>query len=670
MTIFNAGDYGDTVGGRFATAVAAAVEDQLAPHPRDYGAVGDGVTDDTEAFQAFIDAMNASNYKSARWDGTFLVSKMIDGTKNAVGDGPGHWYGDLTLVGNASDFDHTDGSCLFKMDKWAYVTFYGQLSFYTKAPAGGTVVWTNYPDGASMGDYVQVGLWRINCREQKYLGGLSFIGFPMWGMYDSSGGNSSLCYFGRVAAGNCGSGSNNWNTGYSVYADATAAANDVGVFNNSNQRTTVTVDVLPPDFVDDWSSNKPGRIYVQFEDNNEIYNVMSFDREAGTLAVFPYLDATTLASVNDAGVRLRYFFGGGIQLDGADDNVHVFEQLDFITCGIGMAAWSLYEPIVHNYTAQLNGIALICQDVAGAGLGGRYSNLYMENNRLDIWINNNQIDSGYRIFDGEYALSPKTVRAGRPSRLSDNTIAWTNASFPQTSMTYFSKQLQWRNIIEYAGGSRPLRPAWGKSPVEQEVRSATLDVYCEDLSPDQISVMRLYGMNTLVRRVFHPTTGGAPTTLTFTIGPFGSPANPTPQGFEWWDGDTATVKTYTSDQFTGPVTFVLWCDAPRFKWHIVFLAGFNNAKAATTQTGATYTITGTDRDATVILSNASAVTVTVPTNAANPLPIGYRTSLFAAGAGGLSLSTTGLTFTGATSAATGGRLNLEKVATDSWLGSA
>lgn len=70
------------------------------------------------------------------------------------------------------------------------------------------------------------------------------------------------------------------------------------------------------------------------------------------------------------------------------------------------------------------------------------------------------------------------------------------------------------------------------------------------------------------------------------------------------------------------------------------------APVATTQSGTTYTIDSDDDCTTVICSNASQVTVTIPTDASDDLRDGYRVMLFASGAGGLTLSTTGITLVG------------------------
>lgn len=67
----------------------------------------------------------------------------------------------------------------------------------------------------------------------------------------------------------------------------------------------------------------------------------------------------------------------------------------------------------------------------------------------------------------------------------------------------------------------------------------------------------------------------------------------------------------------------------------------------TTQSGTTYTIDSDDNGTIVRLTNASQVTVTIPTDASDDLVDGYEVVLYAEGAGGVTLSTTGITLTGA-----------------------
>lgn len=92
---------------------------------------------------------------------------------------------------------------------------------------------------------------------------------------------------------------------------------------------------------------------------------------------------------------------------------------------------------------------------------------------------------------------------------------------------------------------------------------------------------------------------------------------------------------------------------------------------ATTQSGTTYTVDADDNNSTIVLSNSSQVTVTLPTDASDDLVDGFRCLLFAAGAGGVTLSTSGLTLLGSspnTTIAQNEGLYVEKTATaNTWL---
>jgi hypothetical protein len=90
-----------------------------------------------------------------------------------------------------------------------------------------------------------------------------------------------------------------------------------------------------------------------------------------------------------------------------------------------------------------------------------------------------------------------------------------------------------------------------------------------------------------------------------------------------------------------------------------------------TQTGTTYTLVLADAGKLVTLSNASGITLTVPTNASVAFATGTRIDLLQLGAGQVTVSGAGVTFTskggalkitGQYSAAT-----LLKTATDTWV---
>jgi len=103
---------------------------------------------------------------------------------------------------------------------------------------------------------------------------------------------------------------------------------------------------------------------------------------------------------------------------------------------------------------------------------------------------------------------------------------------------------------------------------------------------------------------------------------------------------------------------------------IVEVATEAAAGPATTQTGTTYSLTAANNNTSVIMSNAALVSVTVPTNATTALAVGYRALIVAAGAGGVTLVTTGITLIGSApkvKVAQNQGLYVEKTATDTWI---
>lgn len=92
-------------------------------------------------------------------------------------------------------------------------------------------------------------------------------------------------------------------------------------------------------------------------------------------------------------------------------------------------------------------------------------------------------------------------------------------------------------------------------------------------------------------------------------------------------------------------------------------SGFVPKRVAVVNTAITYNVTAADDERTVVHTNAGAVVVTIPTG----LAVGHQTLHVAAGAGGLSLTTTGNTLVGnapATSTTQNGTIYVEVSATD------
>jgi hypothetical protein len=88
------------------------------------------------------------------------------------------------------------------------------------------------------------------------------------------------------------------------------------------------------------------------------------------------------------------------------------------------------------------------------------------------------------------------------------------------------------------------------------------------------------------------------------------------------------------------------------------------------QTGTTYTLVSADRGKLVSLSNASPITLTIPTNSTTPLPTGTRIDIIQTGAGQVTVGGAGVTINSKSSnkklSSQGSAASLIKFATDTW----
>ena len=96
-----------------------------------------------------------------------------------------------------------------------------------------------------------------------------------------------------------------------------------------------------------------------------------------------------------------------------------------------------------------------------------------------------------------------------------------------------------------------------------------------------------------------------------------------------------------------------------------------NRPTVTTQSGTSYTIDAADETSIIRFTNASAVTVTVPANATEALPIGYIVHLHQAGAGTVTVAGEGGVSVNSSlslsSAAQYSALSLFKLGEDEWV---
>lgn len=158
---------------------------------------------------------------------------------------------------------------------------------------------------------------------------------------------------------------------YSLTANFTSSTR-TGDANSTTQGNLLTVNVLPPE-------NLSTSAYVVVDE--EIYYIESIDRTTSTLTVYPWLKNT-----NQNG-SLRYMFGGGVDVGGANSSVVSINTIDLMRNGIAYSARALYPPTAKVVTAQSNGLAVMVGNRPdGASVGGVITELYAENNNFDIAV--------------------------------------------------------------------------------------------------------------------------------------------------------------------------------------------------------------------------------------------------------------------------------------------
>jgi len=88
------------------------------------------------------------------------------------------------------------------------------------------------------------------------------------------------------------------------------------------------------------------------------------------------------------------------------------------------------------------------------------------------------------------------------------------------------------------------------------------------------------------------------------------------------------------------------------------------------QTGTTYTLVSADRGKLVSFTNASSITLTIPTNSTTAFPTGTRIDIIQTGAGQVTVGGAGVTINSKDSkkklSASGSAASLIKFATDTW----
>jgi hypothetical protein len=339
---------GYTQGGTGAVTTTVQAKLREFVSVQDFGAIGNGVANDTAAVQAFFNYIAANNVGTAYCDGRFLVSSGIyygDGTNQAA---------TLQIVGYAEFIASTAIDILVDFRSASNLVWDGGIR---ALGTGGT----SYASRTCRVGIRIAGSGGTNSRQ-------TFVSLRAQYFYDtgiSVQTLSTLTDLGNVRAAYCGSGA----TGFSLTAGWSNPVNS-GSSNSINQRTVIDVTVLPPT-----SLESPEIVNI----SGQPYYVASVDTVNSKLTVFPWVDSTLTSG------SLTYMFGGGVYIQGSDSGIIGANQIDSTGCGFGLWTTALYGPVVNRLVAQNCGSGFAYGfDSNASNVGFTLNGFYAENNIFDL----------------------------------------------------------------------------------------------------------------------------------------------------------------------------------------------------------------------------------------------------------------------------------------------
>lgn len=322
-------------------AVARTMQDKAREivTPKDFGAVGDGVEDDTANLQAFFNHITANDVKGL-CVGSFAVSAPIVFVGSA---GSGVEFDASITATAAMDY-------VIKFQTHSGVRHSGSLRVY-----GGTS--KIYANRLAKDCVILEG-----CRNVKF-DKLVVENARRFGVHVTATGNNTLANLGDIRTHYCGPGIS---ADYELTASYSARS-DSGSASNSAQRSVVTVDSVPGEL----------EVNSLVIIDSEPYLVTAFT--SSSITVFPWIRSSSLTGT------LRYAFGGGLQVSGDDAASVNFDSLDATYCSVAIRSASLYGFSGKRLLTQFNAIGLaVGNNSTSAYYNNNLSNYYTEGNTIDL----------------------------------------------------------------------------------------------------------------------------------------------------------------------------------------------------------------------------------------------------------------------------------------------
>lgn len=384
----------------------------------DFGAIGDGITDDTLSLNSFFAWCSANHAAQAEVNGTFAISGQVT-------------VGPSTGIG-------------------ATLKYHGVMTLIAIGPIAQMCVVQSMPFAVWNGGIKCIGTGASSLASRGCQIGVRFIAslrmeidfiycqyFSYAGVLAVDATNNTMVNIINCVCYDCGSGvTNTYITGASLSANWTAPANS-GSSGSNAQSTVIAVDQLPPTYIFDGTYNSAGEKPFMVRINGFPYYVQSVDSANSKLTVFPWVDSTISSGA------LEYIWGGGIVLSGANTNVWGLGACDLQRCGIGLVSAASYGARATRVVMQYCGTGIaVGNSLAATTIGNTFHNCYFEGNSENLLMIALSGTNTYGGMDSEYALDLSKVFVCAP-RLADNTISSTSGGLSNFRLSYQGQLLQY-----------------------------------------------------------------------------------------------------------------------------------------------------------------------------------------------------------------------------------
>lgn len=307
--------------------------------PEWWGAVGDGVTDDTVAIQKFFDVLTANSAK-ATMHGTFLISDELTFTGG----------GGSTIDFDAEIITNEALDWILKFVDHSGIVFTGSLTV----------------TGAGTNDYASRtcidGIVFENCRGSKFEK-LRAENFLRYGIYVTATGNNSLLDLGDVRTFYCGSSISADHQSSHSYSGKT----NTGSASSFSQRSVVTLTSVPANLA----------TFMLAKVDSEPYIVTAIS--GNNVTVYPWIKSTSATGTID------FYIGAGVNIAGDDAASVNFNSVDSTYSAVGVRSSSLYGFKGKRLITQYNGVGLAVGNNTSSGyFGNTLESYYTEGNDFDL----------------------------------------------------------------------------------------------------------------------------------------------------------------------------------------------------------------------------------------------------------------------------------------------